>query len=218
MTCYEDAEYDKNENGDGESKLESKNSEDDERKVGPGTPRNTEEPQGTPPMQSYIFTTQVTNEWAMITIEDNSATRRDPSSVRAWMESSKYGEYEKSRNMIKIPLAREKSTLENRSNNVPRTVENVARAQPSVSHEEDEIQNSNFEHVPSKRPGEDPEEEDRKPAAKRIKKEPEDDAQSVTQDEPKVETIVKPWKTRRTMKLYSGSIYILEMMVKNIMT
>ena len=38
--------------------------------------------------------------------------------------------------------------LEHRSNNVPRTVENVARAQPSVSHEEDEIQNSNFEHVP----------------------------------------------------------------------
>ena len=44
MTCYEDAEDDKNENEDGETKLESKNSEDDERKVGPGTPRNTEEP------------------------------------------------------------------------------------------------------------------------------------------------------------------------------
>ena len=43
MTCYEDAEDDKNENVDGETKLESKNSEDDERKVGPGTPRNTEE-------------------------------------------------------------------------------------------------------------------------------------------------------------------------------
>ena len=48
MTCSEDAEDDKFENGDGETKLESKNSEDDERKVGPGTPRNTEEPQGTP--------------------------------------------------------------------------------------------------------------------------------------------------------------------------
>ena len=88
--------------------------------------------------------TQVTNEWAMSTIEDNSATPRDPSSVRAWMESSKYGEYEKSRNMINVPLAREKSILEHRSNNVPRTVENVACAQPSVSHEENEIQNSNF--------------------------------------------------------------------------
>ena len=133
----------------------------------------------------------------MSTIEDNSATPMDPSSVRAWMESSKYGEYEKSRNMINVPQAREKSTLEHRSNNVPRTVENVARAQPSVSHEEDEIQNSNFEHVPRKRPSEDPEEDDRIPVAKRIKKEPEDDAQSVSQDEPKVETIVKPWEDKK---------------------
>ena len=44
MTCYKDAKDDKNENGDGETKLESKNSKDDERKVGSGTPRNTEEP------------------------------------------------------------------------------------------------------------------------------------------------------------------------------
>ena len=77
--------------------------------------------------------------------------------------------------------------MEHKSNNVPHTAENVACAQPSVTHKEDEIQNSNFEHVPSKHPSEDPEEDDRKPAAKRIKKEPEDDAQSVTQDEPKVE-------------------------------
>ena len=48
MTCFEDAEDDKNENGDGENKFESKNSEDDERKVGPGTPRNTEEPDRIP--------------------------------------------------------------------------------------------------------------------------------------------------------------------------
>ena len=48
MTCFEDKEDDKNKIGDGETKIESKNSEDDERKVGPGTPRNTEEPQGTP--------------------------------------------------------------------------------------------------------------------------------------------------------------------------
>ena len=81
MTSYEDAEDDKNENRDGENKIESKNHKDDEREVGPGTPRNTEEPQGTPPTQSYISTTQVTNEWAMSTIEDNSATPRDPSSV-----------------------------------------------------------------------------------------------------------------------------------------
>ena len=183
--------------GDGENNQESKNLDDYERKVGPGTPRNTEEPQGTPLMQSYVFTTQVTNEWAMSTIEDNSATPRVPSSVRVWMESSKYGEDEKSRNMINVPLAREKSTLEHRSNNVLHTVENDACAEPSVSHEEDEIRNSNFEHVTSKRPSEDPEEDDRKPAAKRIKEEPEDDAQSVTQDEPKVETTVKPSEDKK---------------------
>ena len=141
--------------------------------------------------------TQVTNEWAMSTIEYNSATPRDLRSVRAWMESSKYGEYEKSRNMINVPLAREKSTLKDGSNNGPCTVENIAHAQPNVSHKEDEIQNSNFEHVPSKRPWDDPEEDDRNPAAKRIKKEPEDDAQSVTQDEPKVENVVEPWEDKK---------------------
>ena len=66
-----------------------------------------------------------------------------------------------------------------------------------VSHEEDEIQNSNFEHVPSNGPHEDPEEDNRKPAAKRIKKEPEDDAQSVTQDEPKEEITVNPWEDKK---------------------
>ena len=199
MTCYEDTEDDKNGNGDGENKQESKNPEDDEKSGSWNTQdvRNTEEPQGTALTQSYIFATQVMNEWAMSTIEDNSASPRVPSSVRAWMESSKYGEDEKSRNMINIHLAREKSTLEHRSNNVPHTVENVACAQPSVSHEEDEIRNSNFEHVTSKRPSEESGEDDRKPAAKRIKKEPEDDAQSVTQDEPKVETTVKPWEDKK---------------------
>ena len=92
------------------------------------------------------------NEWAMSTIEDNSATPRVASSIRAWMESSKHGEDEKSRNMINVHLAREKSTLEHRSTNVPCTVENVAHAQPNVSHKEDEIQNSNFEHMHSKHP------------------------------------------------------------------
>ena len=51
MMCYEDTEDNKNGNGDGENKQESKNPEDDEIHVGPGTPRNTEEPQGTPLMQ-----------------------------------------------------------------------------------------------------------------------------------------------------------------------
>ena len=40
------------------------------------------------------------------------------------------------------------------------------------------------------------EEDDRKPATKRIKKEAEDDAQSVTHDEPKVETTVKLWEDK----------------------
>ena len=210
MTCFEEEEDNKNENGDDENKFESKNSEDDERKVGPGTPRNTMEPQRTPPTQTNVFTTQVTNEWAMSTIENNSATPRDLSSVRAWMESSKYGEYEKSRNMINVPLAREKSTLKDGCNNdAQRTGENVARAQPNLSHEEDEIQNSNFEHVPSKRPSEDPEEDDRKPAAKRIKKEPEDDAQSVIQDDTKVENVVKPWEDKKDYEaVFRQHIYI----------
>ena len=81
MTCYENTEDDKNGNGDGKNNQESKNPEGYESKVGPGTPRNTEEPQETPLTQSYVFTTQVTNEWAMSTIEDNSETPRDPSSV-----------------------------------------------------------------------------------------------------------------------------------------
>ena len=87
--------------------------------------------------------------------------------------------------------------LEHRSNNIPLTVENVAHAQPSVSHEEDKIRNSNFEHMPSKHPHDDREEDDRNPAAQKILKEPEDDAQSVTQDEPKVETTVKPWEDKK---------------------
>ena len=41
MTCYENSEEDKNGNGDDENKKESKNPEDDERKVDPGTARNT---------------------------------------------------------------------------------------------------------------------------------------------------------------------------------
>ena len=209
MTCFEDEEDDKNENGDDENKFEGKNSEDDERKVGPGTPRNTIEPQQTPPTQSNVFTTQVTNECAMSTIENNSATPRDLRSFRAWMESSKYGEYEKSRNMINVPMAREKSTLKDGCNNAQCTGENVAHAQPNLSHEEDEIQNSNFEHVPSKRPSDDPEEDDRKPAAKRIKKEPEDDAQSVTQDEPELENVVKPWEDKKDYEaIFRKHIYI----------
>ena len=80
-----------------------------------------------------------------------------------------------------------------------------------MSHKEDEIQNSNFEYGPTKRPNEDPEEDDRKPAAKRIKKEPEDEAQSVTQDEPKVETTFKPWEDKKDYEaIFKKYIYIGE--------
>ena len=73
--------------------------------------------------------------------------------------------------------------------------------------------------MPSKRQREDPEEDDRKPAAKRIKKEPEDDARGLTQDEPKLETIVKPWEDKKDYEaIFRKQIYILEMMVKSIMT
>ena len=94
MKCYDDTEDDKNGNGDSEKNQESKNPEDDESNVGPGTPRNTTEHQGTQLMQSYAsnnFTTQVTNEWAMRTIDDNSATPRVLSWFLSWINSSKYG-------------------------------------------------------------------------------------------------------------------------------
>ena len=75
-------EEEKYENGEEENKQESKNPDDDERKEDPGTVRNTEEPQGIPLMQSYTsdaFTTGITSDWVMSTIEDNLATPRDPS-------------------------------------------------------------------------------------------------------------------------------------------
>ena len=97
MMCCENSEEEKYENGEEENKQESNNPDDDERTVDPGTARNTEEPQGTPLMQSYIsnvFTTGIMSEWEMSTIEDNLATPRVPSSVPAWIESSKHGQEE----------------------------------------------------------------------------------------------------------------------------
>ena len=78
MMCCENSEEEKNENEGEENKQESKTPEDDERKVGPGTTRNTEEPHATPLMQLYIrniFMTGITSEWMMSMIEDNLATR-----------------------------------------------------------------------------------------------------------------------------------------------
>ena len=98
-------------------------------------------------MQSYVsnvFMTGIMSEWAMSTIEAKLATRRVPSSVRAWIESSTQGEEKKSQNLINVQLAREKSKIVHRSSNIPHPGENVACAQPRVSHQEEEIKNSNF--------------------------------------------------------------------------
>ena len=133
----------------------------------------------------------------MSTIEDNLATPWVPSSVQAWIESSKHGKEDKSRNMINVQLAREKSKIEHRSSNISHPGENVACAQPSISHKEEEIQNSNFEYESSNRPSEDPEEDDRKPAAKRIQKEPEDEAQSWPQEGQIEKPTPKPWEDKK---------------------
>ena len=64
----------------------SKNPDDDERKVDPETARNTEEPQGTLMMQSYVnnvFMTGIMSEWVMSTVEDNLVTPKVPCLVRA---------------------------------------------------------------------------------------------------------------------------------------
>ena len=79
---------------------------------------------------------------------------------------------------VNVQLAHKKPHFEHRSGNNTNSSEDVACAQPSVSQEEEKIQDSNFEYESSKRSSEDLEEDDRKPAAKTIKKEPEDEDQS----------------------------------------
>ena len=147
MTCYENSEEKKNENGDEENKQESKNPDDDERKVDPGTARNSEELQGIPLTQLYIsniFMTGIMSEWEISTIEDNLATPRVTSSDPTWIEFSTHGEDKTSRNTINVQLDHEKSATEHRRSNVSHPGEKVAHGQPSLSHEEDEIQNSNL--------------------------------------------------------------------------
>ena len=94
-------------------------------------------------------------------------------------------------------LAREKSTIKPRSSNVSHPGENVAHAQPIVSHEEDEIQNSNFEYGSIKHPSEDPEEDDRKPAAKRIKWSQKMRLRVGLKKSKKVETTFMPWEGKK---------------------
>ena len=75
----------KNEKGEEENK-KNQRTEEEERYVGPGTARNTEEPQGIPHSQSCIrevFMTGITNELAVSTIEDNLTTLRYLVSVQA---------------------------------------------------------------------------------------------------------------------------------------
>ena len=117
--------------------------------------------------------------------------------VQAWIESSNQGQEEKSRNMINVQLARKKSMIEHRSSNISHPGENVACAQPSVNHEEEEIQNSKFEYESIKHPSEDPEEDDRKPAAKRIKNEPEDEAQNWALEEQIEKPTFKPCEDKK---------------------
>ena len=105
-------------------------------------------------------------------------------------------------------MAQEKSCFEHRSSHIYNPGENVAHAQPSVAQEEDEIQNSNFEHKSSKH----------QVAPKRIKQEPEDKPLRWTQEEQTEEPPHQsPDQTRRTIKQYSQSIFLLEKMVKKIL-
>ena len=65
MMCYESSEDEKYENGEEENKQESKNLDDDERKVDCGTAMNTEEPQGIPLTQLYassVFMTGIMSD------------------------------------------------------------------------------------------------------------------------------------------------------------
>ena len=116
--------------------------------------------------------------------------------------------------MINVQLACEKSKIEHRCSNTSQT---VACAQLSVSHKDEEIQNSNFEYESIKHPSEDLEEDDREPAAKRIKKEPEDKAQSWAPEDQIKNQHLSPGKIRKTMKLYSESTYLVEKTVNSIM-
>ena len=84
--------------------------------------------------------------------------------------------------MINVQLACQKSHFEHRSGNISNLDQNVDHGQPNVSPEEEEIQNSDFQHESTKHPSEAPEEDDRKQAARRVKKEPEDEALSWAQE------------------------------------
>ena len=120
--------------------------------------------------------------------------------------------------MINVQLAHEKSTIEHWSSNISHPGENVACAQPSVSHEGDEIQIqilnmgcASIQVKILKRMIENQEQKELKRSQKmRIR--------VGLKMSRKRKPHLSPGKTRKTMKLSSGSLYLLEKMVKNIMT
>ena len=151
-------------------------------------------------------------------IEDNLATPRVTISIQAWIESSKHGQEENSQNMINVQLAREKSMIEHRSSNISHPGENVAHAQPSVSHEEDEIQNSNLNMGQASVQGKILKRMTGIQQQNELKRSQKMRLRVGLKMSRKRNPHLSPGKTRKTMKLYSGSLYLLEKMVKNIMT
>ena len=109
----------------------------------------------------------------------------------------KHGQEEKSQNLINVQLAHQKSHFEHRSGNNSNFGENVSCAHNQVSQEEEEIQNSNVEYESSRHPSEAPDEDDRKPAAERFKKEPEDEVQSWAEEEITEKPTSKPWEDKK---------------------
>ena len=61
--------------------------------------------------------------------------------------------------MINVQLTHEKSHFGHRSGSISNLGANIACAQPSVSQEEEEIKNLNFDHQSSKHPSEDSDKE-----------------------------------------------------------
>ena len=117
-----------------------------------------------------------------------------------------------------MQLAHEKSMIQHRSSNISHPGENVAHAQPSVSHKEDGIQNSNLNMGRAS------------VQVKILKRMIGNQQPKLLKSSQKIRLRIglkmsrkrklhlSPGKTRKTMKLYSGSLYVFEEMVKNIMT
>ena len=112
--------------------------------------------------------------------------------------------------MINVPLARKKSKIEHRSSNISHPSENVACTQPSVSHEEDEIQNSNFEYGSSELQERFLKRMIENKQQKELKNEPENEAQSWAQEEQIEKPTQKPWEEKKDDEAIFRSLYLLE--------